>query len=412
MFRQSAVEFLADNARRYGDLVHYRAADRHIYQFNHPELIQELLIQHEPQNHRGLVMQRARFVLGNGLLTSEEPLHMRQRRLAAPAFHRHRIATYGEIIGRYASAMTARWQTGAAADLHPEMLLLALRIVGKCLFDTDVESEVKTIAAAVDAFMGFLPLVFLPFSRQIEKLPVGPMARIRKGEAELDKLIYQMIRERRQSPGDRGDLLSMLLEVVDIEENTGSMTDQQVRDECLTVMLAGHETTANGLSFALWLVAKHPEVQEQLHREAVAVLGNRTATAEDFANLRYAHMVFAEAMRLYPPVWVIARSCASAGYEFRGFPIQQNAILIAPQIVVHHDARFWREPERFDPSRFSDEAKTGRPRFAYYPFGAAPGSASARASPGWREFWSWPRSSATGNCGRLRAPRTASLSVR
>lgn len=370
VFRQSAVEFLVNNALRYGDLVRYRVPGRYIYQFNHPELIQELLVNHEPQNHRGVVMQRARFVLGNGLLTSEEPLHMRQRRMAAPAFHRQRIAAYGAIIGSYAMQMTERWKSGAATNLHPEMLQLALRIVGKCLFDADVESEVEKIACAVDAFMGFLPLVFLPFSRQIEKLPFGPMAKIRKGEAELNRLIYAMIHERRQCPGDRGDLLSILLASVDTEENTGGMSDEQVRDECLTVMLAGHETTANGLSFALWLLARHPEIQDRVHDEAVSVLGSRTPAAEDFANLRYTYMVFAETMRIYPPVWVTARACGPEPYNFRGFRIEPGSVLIAPQIVVHHDSRFWPDPERFDPSRFTEGCRGTRPRLSYFPFGA------------------------------------------
>jgi cytochrome P450 len=379
IFRQSTVDFLQDNARRYGDLVHYGGFNRQIYQFNHPELIQELLVNTEPRNRRGIVMQRSRFVLGNGLLTSEEPVHMRQRRMAAPAFHRVRIAAYGDVIARYASEMVERWQPGAL-DVHPEMLLLALRIVGKCLFDTDAKSEVKKIAAAVDAFMGFLPLVFLPFSKVIESLPFGPMAKIRKGGADLDTLIYGMIAERRKSPGDRGDLLSMLLEAQDTEDTaSGGMTDQQVRDECLTIMLAGHETTANGLSFALWMLAKHPEVQERVHEEAVRVLDDRLPTAADYPALKQAYMAFAETMRLYPPVWVIGRSAGPEPYEFRGFKIPAGAVLIAPQFVIHRDPRFWDEPEKFDPQRFAAEEKNSdgtipavkpRPRFAYYPFGA------------------------------------------
>ncbi len=373
VFRQSTIEFLTDNARRYGDLVHYGAFKRQIFQFNHPDLIQELLVNDEPRNRRGIVMQRSRFILGDGLLTSEEPLHMRQRRMAAPAFHRARIAAYGDVIAKYAAEMTQRWKPGAL-DLHPEMLLLTLRIVGKCLFDTDAKDDVRRISAAVDAFMGFLPLVFLPFSKLIERLPFGPMAGIRKGGEDLDAIIYGMIAERRKAPGDRGDLLSMLLEAVDTEDNTGGMSDKQVRDECLTVMLAGHETTANGLSFALWMLAKHPEAQEEVHREAVRVLGDRLPTAADYPNLKYAYMVFAETMRLYPPVWVIGRSTGSEPYDFRGFQLPAHAVLIAPQIVVQRDPRFWPEPEKFDPQRFAEDGKQSngkaRPKFAYYPFGA------------------------------------------
>jgi cytochrome P450 len=368
-FSQNAADFMLRNAGRFGDLNHYTGFGRHIFQFNHPQLIQELLLRDAAHHHRGLVMQRAKLVLGEGLLTSEAPLHLRQRRLAQPAFHRQRIASYGQIIAGYAAEMTSRWESGKVMDLHPEMLLLALRIVGKTLFDTNVEGEVQQIAQAVDSFMGFLPLAFLPFPEVVLKLPFPLMARIRKGQAYLDGLIYRMIAERRKDPRDRGDLLSMLLAAVDTEEGTGGMTDKQVRDECLTVMLAGHETSANALSFALWELAKHPEVQERLYRECRTVLGERLPTAEDYGQLGYAAQVFAETIRIYPPVWVTARTAAEE-YPYRGITIPKGAILLAPQIVAHRDPRFWEDPLRFDPQRFTEENKAGRQRFCYFPFGA------------------------------------------
>ena len=226
------------------------------------------------------MIRRSVAVLGQGLLTSEEPLHMRQRRLAQPAFHRGRIAGYAETIGQQAIAMTARWKASDTRDVREDMLAIALRIVGKCLFDLNVESDadVKKISSAVDAFMGFLPLAFLPFSETIQKLPIPTMKRIRKGIAELDELIYGMIAQRRADSTDRGDLLSMLMAAVDTEAVGGeaaTMSDTQLHDECVTVLLAGHETTANALSFAMWLMAKHPEVQRRVADEAQAVLGGR-----------------------------------------------------------------------------------------------------------------------------------------
>jgi cytochrome P450 len=390
IFRSSTIEFLRANARLYGDLVHYRAASRHIFQLNHPALIEEMLVRDAPRHHRGIVMQRARFVLGNGLLTSEEPLHLRQRRLTQPAFHRDRIAAYGSVIGDYALQMTRTWPSGATHDVHHDMLLLALRIVSKCLFNADVEAEARNISTAVDAFMGFLPLAFLPFSAQIMRLPLPLMRRIHQGEAELDALIYSLIRQRRakdagengaQNHSDQGDLLSMLLQTVDTEGGTGSMSDRQVRDECLTLLLAGHETTANGLSFALWLAALHPEWQQRLHEEARTVLSAQAATAADYARLPLTWQHFAETLRLYPPVWVTARTAAEP-YTFRGIAIPQGSVLIAPQIVIHHDPRWWPDPERYDPDRFAGQApaqraqenasrdSTARPRFAWFPFGA------------------------------------------
>ena len=369
VFRQAPFEALTYNANAYGDLVHYRAPGRHIFQFNHPELVQDMLVTDAKYHHRGIVMQRSKLVLGEGLLTSEEPLHMRQRRLAQPAFHRDRIAAYGRIIGAYAAETTASWQAGSVRDVHTDMQTLALRIVGKTLFDEEMEGDTQKIANAIEAFMGFMPLAFLPFSDTIQKLPIPLMNRIRRSRAELDRLIYGIIADRRAARTDRGDLLSMLLASEDTEENTGGMSDSQVRDECVTTLLAGNETTANALSFALWLLATHPQVQEQLHEEAVQVLGESPATAEHYSSLRYAWMCFAEAMRLYPPVWVTART-AAVDYAYRGFTIRAGSLLLAPQIVVHHDARFWPEPERFDPLRFREDARATRPKLSYFPFAA------------------------------------------
>ncbi len=376
VFRQNAAETLKTYAERFGDLVYYRALGRPVLQFNHPELVLEMLVRDAPHHHRNLVMQRSKSVLGEGLLTSEEPLHMRQRRLAAPAFHRQRIAAYGEVIGQYTSTMTGKWPSGEVIDLRAEMMLLALRIVGKTLFDSVVDDEVRKIAAAVDSFQHFLPLAFLPFSETIQRLPLPAMRRIRRGREELDVLIYRMIAARRseQAAGkpDRGDLLSMLLAAEDREEGTGAvarMSDTQVRDECLTVLLAGHETTANALSFALWLLAQHPEIQDALAAEAATVLQGRTPAAADYAKLVLAEQVFAEALRLYPPVWVTARTAAER-YVYRGFTVEPGTMLVAPQFAVQRDPRFWDRPEAFDPSRFSAAGKAGRPKFAYFPFGA------------------------------------------
>jgi cytochrome P450 len=366
VFKLNAASLLQLNAEEYGDLVFFKAFGRSVLQFNHPELVGEMLVRDAPHHHRNLVMQRSKAVLGDGLLTSEEPLHMRQRKLAAPAFHKQRIAAYGEVISRYTLAMTSGWESGSVLDVRGEMLLLALRIVAETLFDTRFDTEVDQIAGAVDSFQGFLPLAFLPFSATLQKLPVPMMTKIRRGREHLDELIYRMIAERRAKPEDRGDLLSMLLGSVD-EEGRG-MSDSLVRDECLTILLAGHETTANALSFAAWLLAANPDVQEALAAECRAALGGRAPTAADYPTLNFAERVFAEALRLYPPVWVTARTAAEA-YDYRGFRVEQGTILVAPQFAVHRDPRWWKDPEAFDPARFTSAAKAERPRFAYFPFG-------------------------------------------
>lgn len=371
----SAADAMLAQHREFGDLVHYRVANRHFYQVTHPDLIADFFLKDAPLHHRNLVMQRSRDVLGTGLLTSEEPLHMRQRRLAQPAFLRERIAAYAGVIGEKTLALCAGWQSGSVIDLHPQMLELALRIVAKTLFDVDSfaapgePDDIGRIAVAVDSFMNFIPLAFLPFSKHIQRFPLPAMRRLNRGKAYLDELIYRMIAERRADPADRGDLLSMLLRATDSEGEAGSngMTDQQLHDECITVILAGHETTANALSFAVHLLAHHPEAQERLHDESESVLGERTPTAADYGRLSYATQVFAEAMRLYPPVWVTGRTVA-VPYEIAGYTLPVGAHVLAPQFAMHRDPRYWPEPERFDPERHSAEAKASRPRYSYFPF--------------------------------------------
>lgn len=371
IFRQNALEYLQSNARRFGDLVRFRALGRNVLQFNHPELIGELLVRDAPHQHRNLVMQRSKAVLGEGLLTSEEPLHMRQRRLAQPAFHRARIQGYAQVIAEVTSRLVSGWTTGAR-DVYADMLLLALRIVGRTLFSMEFDEDLAAIARAVDAFQYFLPLAFFPFPDLLQRLPLPVMQRIRQGRADMDRLIYGVIAERRAEPGDRGDLLSMLLAAVDTEEDGGAqarMSDMQVRDECVTVLLAGHETTANALSFILWQMALHPELQEQVADEARRVLNGRFPTADDYGQLQRTEQVVAEGLRLYPPVWVTSRTAAE-DYECRGALIRKGDFLLAPQIVTHLDPRFWDDPQRFNPDRFTCEAKAARPKLAYFPFGA------------------------------------------
>jgi cytochrome P450 len=371
LLRLSTHEFLENNSRNYGDVVHYKAFGRHVFQFNHPDMVPEVLIRDAAHHQRGIVMQRAKFALGEGLLTSEEPLHMRQRRLVQPAFHRQRVAAYGETMIQFAREMTGRWESGTTFDIHRSLLQLTLRIAGKCFFDSNVESDVQTISDAVTAFMGFLPLAFLPFPELMLKMPLPFIRRIQESQKKLDALIAGMIGERRRSGEDRGDLLSMLLASLDLEGQTGGMTDRQVRDECLTLLLAGHETTANGLSFCFFLMAQHPKIQEDVFREAAEVFDGTDGplnVMEAYEGLSYTRRVVSEALRLYPPVWVTARA-ASDAYDYRGMRILAGSLLLVPQISIHRDSRFFPEPMRFDPDRFTAEAAANRPRYAYFPFG-------------------------------------------
>ncbi len=379
-YKQSTTDRLVENARLYGDTLSFRTPyGSRLFQFNHPEQIQDVLVTDAQKHHRGFILQRARVVLGEGLLTSEEPLHLRQRRLSQPAFHRQRIAGYGQTIVACTREMLDGWATRSSVEVHEAMTALTLRITGRCLLGTDVHADIVTIADGMQAFNDYIPFAILPFSGIVERLPIGPMPRIRKALAAMDGLIYGLIAERRResSAADHDDLLAMLMSSVDTEPadanqdvTASQMNDKQVRDEALTILLAGHETTANGLTFCLWLLAKYPEVQERAAKLVDETLGKREVAAEDYPHLKYLEMIFSEAMRLYPPAWAIPRIAAVSYTTRSGVFIPKGSGIIVSQFIVHRDPRWWPDPMRFDPERFSDGAKANRPKFSFFPFGA------------------------------------------
>jgi cytochrome P450 len=366
--------FLAHLARTYGDVVHFRIANVHAYLLNHPDYIKEVLV----TNHRNFVksrgLVRTKILLGEGLLTSEGDFHLRQRRLVQPAFHRKRIAAYADVMTDHAARASERWATlepDAAVDMSHEMMRLTLAIVGKTLFDADVENEADEIGQAMDTAMAYFPRLMLPFSEAIERMPIPAMRRLQDSLDRLNATVYRIINERRASGEDRGDLLSMLLLAQDEEGDTGGMTDKQVRDEAMTLFLAGHETTANAMTWTWYLLSQHPEVEAKLHAELDAVLNGHLPTMEDLERLPYTRMVLSESMRLYPPAWVVARRTLN-DFEIGGYYIPANSVVFMSQYVMHRDPRYYDEPDRFDPERWASESQTERPKFAYFPFGGGP----------------------------------------
>jgi cytochrome P450 len=352
----------------HGDIAHWRIGPQNIYLFSHPDLIRDVLVTNGRNFHKSRGLERARRLLGNGLLTSEGEFHLRQRRLAQPAFHRQRIAAYAVTMGTHAERTSLRWHDGQTVDMHTEMMRLTLGIVSRTLFDADVENESAEIGDALTTAFESFNVAMLPFTEYLEKLPLRSVRRFNAARDTLDRTIYRMIEERRDSGEDKGDLLSMLLMATDTEGDGTGMSDLQLRDEALTIFLAGHETTANALTWTWFLLSQNPDVETRLHREVDSVLGRRIPSYGDLQSLPYTRMVLAESMRLYPPAWAIGRR-ALEPFDARGFTIPRRSVILMSQYIMHRDSRFFPDPQRFDPDRWTPEASAGRPKFSYFPFG-------------------------------------------
>ncbi len=371
-FGANRLGFLQEMAS-YGDVSHMETRGLHFYLINHPELIQDVLVTHHRCFVKSRALQVARRLLGDGLLTSEGDIHLRQRRLVQPAFHRQRMAGYGRVMVDYAAQTAERWQAtgnGATVDMSQEMMRLTLGIVGKALFAADVEGEAAEIGQALTEALHSVNRLLLPGGELAEKLPLAANQRAEQAMQRLNATVYRMIEERRASAEDRGDLLSMLLAAQDEESGQG-MSDEQVRDEAMTLFLAGHETTANALTWTWYLLAQNPAEERQLHAELDRVLAGRQPTMDDLPNLPYTRMVLSKALRLYPPAYAVGRQVVEP-YEVRDYVLQPGSTVFVSQYVMQRDPRYWFDFERFDPSRWTPEAVARRPKFSYFPFSAGP----------------------------------------
>jgi len=367
-FSGDRIAALAKLARDYGDVVLFRLGPQRMALLNHPDYVEDVLVTRARLFKKGRALERAKRLLGEGLLTAEGEAHLRQRRLVQPSFHRQRIEGYAQAMVAHASRTAERWRDGGQIDVAAEMTQLTLTIVGDTLFGTDVESDARSVRESLSAVFEIFPITMSPIAPLLERLPLPVVRRYNRAQAALDGVIYRIIDERRRNPSDRGDLLSMLLLARDEEGGGARMTDKQVRDEAMTLFLAGHETTANALTWGWYLLAQHPEVERRLHDEIDSVIGDRLPRADDAAALPYTRRVLAEVMRCYPPAWGIGRR-AIEDVEIGGYTIPRNTVVLLSQYLLHHDPRFFPDPERFDPDRWLPERQRARPRFAYFPFG-------------------------------------------
>lgn len=372
--------------RTFGNIAQYELFGTPIVFVNDPEYIREILVTQGSAFVKERTVRRMKVLLGEGLITSDDPIHIRQRRIAAPAFHRQRIAAYGDQIVACAAGQSARWDAlvshgEATIDIAAASMELSLEIVARTLFATEVTEDIRRINDEVNTIMGLYNfIVAFPKIESFLHLPIPGIMKFRRSKARLDAVVNRLIREHKEAAAagkaDPGDLLSMLLasrdEQADAQGNFTGMSDEQVRDEVLTIFLAGYETVANGLTWTWYLLSQNPEVEARLHEELDRVLGvgeaRRLPTLADYANLRYTEQVFAESMRLYPPAWAMGRM-STRPVELGPYRIPAGAHFFFSQYMMGRTEEYFADPLRFDPERFSPEGKASRPKYTYFPFG-------------------------------------------
>lgn len=352
-----------------GDVVRLRVPGADAYLLNHPDLVHDVLVTDHRAFRKGPTIQAARLLLGESLLTSEGDSHLRQRRLIQPMFHHDRIAGYASAMARHGERVAGRWRHGVEIDAHAEMASLTLAVVAETLFGADVDdAKSALVTRALTQTLAMFDRVYSPLFRVLVRLPTPTMRRYRRLESDLNGVIDTMIAARRASGAKGDDLLSLLLRT---REEGAGMADRQVRDEALTLFLAGHETTANALTWAWWLLSEHTEAEARLHAEVDGALRGRPPTVDDLPNLVYAEAVLSESMRLRPPAWAIGRR-AIRDHRAGDVTIPAGSIVVVSPWLLHHDPRWWPEPEAFRPERWLSPPGPERPRYAFVPFGGGP----------------------------------------
>lgn len=357
-------------SRAYGDLVAARFGPRWILFASHPDLVEEVLVHQNRKFIKHYRLRQAKGTLGEGLLTSEGEFWRSQRKLVQPAFHREQIAAFGRTMVDYTERLLGSWSDGQVRDIQADMMRLTLEIVAKTLFDSELGGETVDVSAAMETLMhSFIASTASPVIVP-RWIPTPMNIRVARTVRRLEQILYAIIAERRRSGEDHGDLLSMLLQVQD-EESGRRMTDRQLRDECMTLFLAGHETTANTLAWAWFLLSGHPEVVSRLHDELGHVLDGRPPTVADFPRLTYTESIVNETLRLYPPGWMLGRE-AIEPLELGGYRVAKGTTVFMTAYVIHRDNRWYDDPDTFRPERWADGLIQRIPRYAYFPFGGGP----------------------------------------
>lgn len=398
-FIRDPTNTLTNIARKYGDISYFKLGrQQHVYLINNPDYIEKVLIHDHRNFKKGKRLQTAKAILGEGLVTSEGEFHNSQRRLIQPIFHPKQIISYSNIMTDYATRIRDKWKNGDTLDIQQEMMHLTLGIICKSVLNYDVESkEARQVSKALTTCRNYSKRLQNPIGYVLDKVPILPAVRgAREAKKDLDDLVYGLIADRtrrhhqqQESDHDDKDLLSRLMQAQDSittstkssqsqsDNNTnGRMSNRQVRDEVMTIFIAGHETTANALTWTFYLLSQNPDIEKKLHDEIDSVLGTtndsnsgiRLPAANDIPKLQYTEKVLRESMRLYPPVWTIGRYVEN-DYSVDEYSIPAGSSLLMSQYVMHHDPRYYDQPEQFNPDRWTEEFKAHLPRFSYFPFG-------------------------------------------
>jgi cytochrome P450 len=367
------LAFLQETARRYGDMAYVRVGPFHSYVINHPDLIREVLVTKGKSFVKWERQKRVfRKIDGDGLINSEGEFWLRQRRLIQKAFQHGRLARYAGTAVELTRRRLDRWAAGAAINLDAEMSGLALEITGETLFGVDLRDQVAWLGATAEALRETFIHEFLAPVPLPDWLPLPSKRRMRRAIRDLDAFITGVIRDRRASGEDKGDLLSMLLLAVDEQGDGTGMTDRQARDEAVTLFNGGHDSTSAALAWAGYFIARHPGVQERLRDELAAVLGGRAATFDDLPRLTFTEMVVKESLRLCPPTSALFTREAITEVELGGYRLSRGSLVALSPYITQRDPRWFPEPERFDPDRFGPGRVEDIPEYAYFPFGAGP----------------------------------------
>jgi cytochrome P450 len=353
--------------REYGDIAHYKIGWHHIVFLNHPDYIREVLVVQNDNFIKERTVQRTKMLLGQGMITAEGAQHRTQRQVAQPAFHRQRIPEYAGVMVQEAASLRDRWRDGEQRDVAIDMMHLTLNVVAQTLFATDLREEVDELADAINRIMGLYNfLVMLPAAEWLVHVRPPGLAAFVRARKRIDAVVYRMIAAHRQLGARDGSLLDLMRAA---SPDKSAASEQLLRDQVITIFLAGYETVANALSWTWYLLSQNPDCERRFHDEIDRELQGRLPTFDDVPRLRYVEMVLAESLRLFPPAWAMGRY-ARADFQLGEYVLPAKTTVLISQFITHRDPRFFPDPLRFDPERFTPEAKARRSKLTYFPFGA------------------------------------------